>query len=497
MIGVDNKTKQGCRLPPMTVLHWNPGHGSQTSEIPISWMSGWPKSYGEYGDHAGLRAKIPGAGGFTYLGPGHDHCNKDCMALRNRVCMAYTNKGTNCTRPDCYEPCLPTYNTTDHTGKLAGRAEPGKCGLQIKARHSHVGDVAPVQPLGFLSRAGAEGKRAHILVAFHGIAFGSWSKEDYAELDLSPNGPRHRANLAMASYPLTKLFVASHSSQVFMLQMKEHDEAASVDNLQLEQVSLCGGQIQRTKLTQLQWPESVSRRTDFLCNPYANEEETLDAATPAVLHNQQYGSNQLMLNVNNRVYSYPLSGLTTSGARCPLLSVPCDTCKSTDCVPCKTSRVLKPEWVIANLVGRSHTRDHELTSATTRVVLNRERLSVFSSYNTLQSVDVSLAIPCGRIMDFTASAMSSWKVASGTSAASTQTLSVPSETGSFAQWSCTAMKKVDTVERTLLTKSTVCCAVPGKNAGELGVPCCVRKFADATDLNGVAAERVAAALGAM
>ena len=63
------------------------------------------------------------------------------------------------------------------------------------------GWVRSLQPVGFLSALGAEGKGAHILVAWWGKPMHDWDPKSRAELQLSVM-PRHKDNTAEASYPL-------------------------------------------------------------------------------------------------------------------------------------------------------------------------------------------------------------------------------------------------------------------------------------------------------
>jgi len=417
-----------------------------------------------------------------YLGPGPDHCDHDCMKKRKEQCRVYTSAGS---------------QYTDKT-KWSGNRKAGRVYgfLKDDERENGIQDLTsglPTQPLGFLSKLGAEGNGgAHILMIWKGKALDTqaWSPADVSSVDLSKQ-PRYRNNLAMTSYPFTKLF--AHKDRIFTLQVKpaldetsdKEDEKLAVD---LSEARQCNGKLTVVKLAQIQWPRDVKRRMDFLCQPYQNEEATLTTSSPAILHNPSYGSDLLLLNVKNRVHSYDLS----------------DILKTPTCKPA-LQQIAYPgplyKGVVASLVGRS-LRDFEASQATTMVTVQDEMAYILSSYSTIQTIDLSLWVPCSRILDFLRTPFNDWKVQPGFSKKAETTLNLKRAkgSGSSSDWQCSATKQVNTLKgdsSVALTKNTACCAL--LSDGKLtSMPCCVEKDADVPEgASAALAERIANALGAM
>ena len=130
-----------------------------------------------------------------------------------------------------------------------------------------------MQPVGFLSREGAAGEAAHVVVTWSGKAGVEWQQEDQHVLQLTAT-PRHREILPMASYPYTKLLTMGQ--RTFTLQISEGNASKYGNHaLHMSEVKLSGSKLQAVKVATLQWPSEVTRRMSFLCQPYDNEEKTL------------------------------------------------------------------------------------------------------------------------------------------------------------------------------------------------------------------------------
>jgi hypothetical protein len=133
--------------------------------------------------------------------------------------------------------------------------------------------------------------------------------------------------------------------------------------------------------------------------------------------------------------------------------------------------------ILAYLPGRNHI-EATTTDSTVEVAAHKEMLYVLSSFNILQSADVSLAIPCGRLMDFLRDRFDTWSVPVGSSVSDVKTLLLaPVGVQRTARWKCTTSKQVIksiAAPGAILTKYSSCCSVGG---GLSKVPCCVEKMA--------------------
>jgi len=316
-----------------------------------------------------------------------------------------------------------------------------------------------MSPTGFLSRLGGEGTGAHILVVFKGRAGHAWKSSDSLELQLSKSA-RHINNLAKAEFPFTKLF--SHRQHLFMMQVAA-DSKESAPLVNLEQILTCQGKLQRTTIAKMRWPSLVQRRMNFLCEPYANEEETLKTSSPSILHNAHYDTSTLLMTIKNQVFTYDISHHIK--ASCDLPSGAAPTLESS-----------APSIV---LTGRS-TMDPKLSQSNVQSVMSNEMMYTLSSYNVLQSVDMSLAVPCGRVMDAMQERFLSWNVpVNKTEHHPIDQLQLSmAGRNHTAEWSCITSKQVQEFHRAILTKTSACCYLSrnGVNSGG-GMPCCVEKKA--------------------
>ena len=120
------------------------------------------------------------------------------------------------------------------------------------------------------------------------------------------------------------------------------------------------------------------------------------------------------------------------------------------------------------------------------------RLYAFDGYGALQEVDLTPAIPCGNIFNFTGTALNAWGSESPGDAdlqdSKDYTLRRAANEGNGgATWRLTAYKKIrhitleGTSAKVRISKTTVCAkAVDLPTADE---DCCVRKQADLDELN--------------
>jgi len=269
--------------------------------------------------------------------------------------------------------------------------------------------------------------------------------------------------------------------------------AAGADNstqpaLDLQQVQLCKGNIKKTYVARVTWPASiVNPQMSSTCHVEANEEDTLATSSPSVLFNAQYSTSQLLLTVMNTVYRYDITNALKA------------KCHST-CEECSKATSLENEpapFTVTRLVGRS-VADFASSKSTTQVALSEEMLYVISSYNTISTVDLSLHIPCGRIMDYLRPHFNKWVVKPDLGAESKRTATAKVNLvfeESTATWACSATKQVQGFGGALLTKYTACCSPTAGAASK--IPCCVEKFSTLPALAKVSKQALAAALGAM
>jgi len=357
------------------------------------------------------------------------------------------------------------------------------------------------QPIGFLSKLGAEGKGAHVLATFTGrFKTAKWER---MLMDLSTK-PRFypdsegKYNLAMASYPFTKLFTTNN--RLFTLEVLDtaetqtnarsgcHGPAAGLklDEVRVWQSARCGGnnKLQRVPLAVLKWPPSAKSKIDFLCQPYANEEETLIASSPMVLVNKQYGMSSLLLNMKNRLYTWSITEQLKTKCQC-------GQCGQSE------AKQLDSQGVVTSFIGLL-SQDLQSTAATTVAAVSDESIFVFSSYNTLQSVDLSLAVPCGRLMQFLQPQFKSWDgIAPGSTRTETHETKLRSVAGvGAATWICETNKQVKLFKGANLVKNTACCNLKGHTGDK---HCCVEKHSspDAKDTLTATDAELALELGAM
>ena len=127
---------------------------------------------------------------------------------------------------------------------------------------------------GFLSKLGAEGNGAHVLIAWNGKpGVGVWKQAGTLQLSSKPHQSQ---NIAMAGYPYSKLLVGNKA--VFMLQVYDPANQSipvyeSIRNatalLSVDQLTICNGAIRRSPVALIRWP--VKRAMDFLCQTYGRE----------------------------------------------------------------------------------------------------------------------------------------------------------------------------------------------------------------------------------
>ena len=119
-----------------------------------------------------------------------------------------------------------------------------------------------------------------------------------------------------------------------------------------------------------------------------------------------------------------------------------------------------------------------------RIALSGQKLYYLSQTQKAFVVDLSLEIPCGNLMKYMNSSLSSW-----TGNMETATLNLRSELATtdsdLVPWNCTAIKKVQTVPLTggksvSLTKESVCCKPRGLPFAD--AQCCSRKSANSDEL---------------
>merc|ERR1712178_494395 len=167
--------------------------------------------------------------------------------------------------------------------------------------------------------------------------------------------------------------------------------------LVLDEVRSCGNVIQRAKVATLLWPHQVHNRTDWLCRPDANEEKTLATSSPVILTNPSRRSHSLLLTVKNRVYTYDVT-LAFKNADAQLKTA-CKICKGSGSCDARDTAgiVLDSKGTVAALEGRS-AEDHNDSSSRMQMTIHGETLFVMNSFNLIQSLDMSMHIPCGRVM---------------------------------------------------------------------------------------------------
>jgi len=357
------------------------------------------------------------------------------------------------------------------------------------------------QPLGFLSKIGAKAAGdGHMLMMWQGTALSDAAWGAHKALSLSTK-PRYHSNLAMASYPFTKIF--AYQDRIFTLQVAPvQDESKVLDRMNkpdelpeprtdllvdLSEVNSCNNKLTIAKVTQLQWPRGVKRSTDFLCQNYANEEATLTLSSPSILHDKAYSSRMLLLNVKNSLHAYDL----TETLQKPRL------CAAQANLPQILTTGPLYKGIKAQLPGTTHA-DYDASAATSQVTIQGETAYVLNSFNTIQSIDMSLWVPCGRVLYFLRPHFKSWGVAAGASKKAETKLGLKRFTyTNAAEWKCTTMKTVKNVDGAILTKNTACCS-PSLSDGH--IPCCVEKSADVQDaaqVTPVFASKLANELGAM
>merc|ERR1711871_460394 len=329
---------------------------------------------------------------------------------------------------------------------------------QVSTRaYEAMGYKPALQPTGFLSRLGAEGKdkddAAHQVVMWFGTAGSEWREANVVKLQLSTK-PRQENNLAKAAYPYTSLL--SHRGKVFSLQVSYAPSPGAGLGLDMEELQFNSAKksIERIPYARIQWPLIVKQRTNFLCNTYAGEEETLKMAAPMILHNEMYNSQVLLLNVRNIVYMYSPNGVAPSSNSALLNSAKAVT--------------KDPVGVATTLTGLAH-YDPSRTAATTQMVINREKLYVLSSIQVWETVDLSVQIPCGQLMGTLREQFQAWKVDGGSATESAKPLVNSSMPGTIPMgWKCSASKTVSEIAPdTHMKKYTVCCA------GKVLSSCCV------------------------
>jgi len=429
----------GCKIPPAIVL-------------PVWRMAGRTAHANE---------------GVYYGGP--SSCDADCEKYRsvgspldkyspyNKLgyptygCSSFTEHGS---------PVMPATGDADPTAKP-------RVGMSM-------------QPIGFLSKLGAEYDKggAHLLVVYKGTIGQDWNAADRMELALDKK-PRSDGNLAMASYPFVKLF--SFKESIFMLQVPEAGGKlwGAAAPLKLEQVKVCGDKLHKMPVANVHWPADVLRRMDFTCAVYDNEDSTLIASSPNILFNSQYNSSMLIISVKNSVYKYPLDSKSIS-----------PTCGATP-----TAKDVNTTGRLTRLTGQS-IDDPKSTVASAQYAIDREMMYVHSSYNVIESVDLSLAIPCGRVRNFTQQLFADWKVEDDSAAEMIHKPQLRGVDGTGdAEWTCKLHKQVKVFKGAKLKKHTMCCYPSGGS-----VTCCVDKDTDGKPgENGVTAtaKEMKIALGAL
>ena len=194
-----------------------------------------------------------------------------------------------------------------------------------------------------------------------------WGKKtwkDTYQLVLSDK-PRHRDNLAISSYPQTKVFAhpdtKTFGGAVFMLQVSDSTDVDAM--LILKQARLCGGRWHSVEVVNIKMPSAVTRRMDYKCGN-GNEEDTLVTSSPAILFNEHYKSSKLLLTVMNRVHAYDLTEHLKHNA---FTSCGCVNQKQEGgCDVSSLSKAIVKGEVVASLYGRSNL-DFASTMSTTQV----------------------------------------------------------------------------------------------------------------------------------
>lgn len=405
---------------------WGKGKWSDTRS--------WPFYYSGVGGEDG--AEVP--------------CDSACMARRKNVCASYTVSGTRCDPLNCaggLNSCKDEKNCTA-TNLNRGIFLPINEGIWLN-------NFRTTQPVGFLSKLGAEGqgpkgvKGAHILVAWYGTPFEAWDAEDTTQMTLSTR-PRHPENLAMSSYPFTKLF--NHRGDVFTLQLS--DDMSKPSALSLHKAWIGANGLERKSVATIDWSLHVTRRMDFLCQAEANEETTLASSSPGMLQDE-YGTH-LLLNIKNTVHLFDISHHLRKG---------------------ESKSSVKSAEVAANLVARSSDVPSE-TRSQTLVTVRNQMLYVHTSYNTIQSIDLSLHVPCGRVMDALQPSFMAWQVNSQNNTLTTETATEQVQLGIVNRkaWTCAVTKQVLGDAGATLTKLTACCSMGTTRAKS--IPCCVEKHVE-------------------
>merc|ERR1711907_553972 len=104
--------------------------------------------------------------------------------------------------------------------------------------------------------------------------------------------------------------------------------------------------------------------------------------------------------------------------------------------------VLDSKGTVAALEGRS-AEDHKDSSSRMQMTIHGETLFVMNSFNLIQSLDMSMHIPCGRVMSVFTPIFKKkkWKVSVGRSRSVTYEIK-PKVDGRMSSWRCTATKTV-------------------------------------------------------
>jgi len=274
-----------------------------------------------------------------------------------------------------------------------------------------------------------------------------------------------------------------------MLQVSEG--SPEHPELTLEQLRVCEQNgtptITRTKVANLKWPpfgagSLVPRRMDYLCETYANEESTLVTSSPSILYNAAYESSSLLLTVKNKVFQWDitshLSHIRHTSCECVSASSEASAqCEDYGALPA----TLSSAGVVASLIGPGNL-DHAASESSVQVATNKEMLFVFSGFNTLSSVDLSLEVPCGLVWDTLLPRFYEWQVPVGQYRRAQGEVQLQRAAGGEAKpWQYTATKQVSESKTTTgasLIKNTVCCSAVGVGGR---MPCCVKKRVSFTE----------------
>lgn len=149
----------------------------------------------------------------------------------------------------------------------------------------------------------------------------------------------------------------------------------------------------------------------------------------------------------------------------------CDSCQGPQCDPPDSARVVHSAGLVTSFPGHSHL-DHSHTDSSAMFTLYGQMMYVLGSFNTITSVDLSLHVPCGRLMEAFQPVFTQWGLQPGQQRHQTYELSLNQGQGQVP-WTCTVAKQVQAFESVVMTKNTGCCA-PKVTRGRKA--CCVKKF---------------------